>query len=380
MADSPLRVGLISLGFIGKVHAACYQAIPLCFSAPNVSVQIAAVLRSAAGNDENLMRALGNPVETTSMDFFLDQGLDLVDICSPNFLHHGQIMAALNKNIAVYCEKPLALNLSEARGIVKAARDARVLTHTAFTMRYNPAVQQAKAILTSGVLGEIYNFRAHLFHNSYMDPKRPISWRLQKAASGGGSLADLGIHMIDILRYLLGEVDWVKCRTRTLIPERPIAAGATETTAVDVDDWALCMLGLRNQAEGVLEVTRMSGGVGDSIRLEIFGSQGSIDIDFSQNGLIRYYDQKRKSFLPAGDGFSTPQGEHAMADLLPPAKTSLGSFYDSHLGSIHDFLLNIHEQKESAANFQAALSAQEVLEAAYLSASSNIEKIALPLP
>lgn len=380
MADSPLRVGIIGLGFIGKVHAHCYQSIPLCFNAPKVSVQIAAVLRSAVGRDENLLRTLGNPVETTSMDVFLEQDLDLVDICSPNYLHHDQIMAALSKKTAIYCEKPLALNLSEARAAVQSTREAAVLTHTAFMMRYNPAVQQAKSILDSGVLGEIYNFRAHLFHNSYMDMSRPISWRLRKAASGGGSLADLGIHLIDILRYLLGEVDWVKCRTRTLIPQRPIAAGSTETAPVDVDDWALCMLGLKNQAEGVLEVTRMSGGMGDSSRLEIFGSQGSIDIDFSENGLIRYYDQRSKSYLPAGEGFSTPKGEHAMAGLLPPAKTSLGSFYDSHLGSIHDFLLNIREQKESGANFQAALKAQEILEAAYLSASRDIEKIRLPLP
>ena len=142
----------------------------------------------------------------------------------------------------------LGLNLDQARESTLAAKSAGVLTHTAFTMRYVPAVQQAKAILAAGALGEIYNFRIHYFHNSYMDPLRPMSWRLKKETSGGGSLADLGIHMIDMVGYLLGDVDWVKCQTRTFITQRPLAAGSSQMADVDVDDWALCTLGLKEQS------------------------------------------------------------------------------------------------------------------------------------
>ncbi len=226
MPESPLRVGLIGLGFIGKVHAHCYQSIPFCISQPEVQAQVCAVLRSSLGKDAEILRSLGNPLETTSMEEFFSQGLDLVDICSPNWLHFSQIQAALEKGLNISCEKPLALNLAQARTCARAAEKAGVLTHTSFTMRYTPAVQQAKAILAAGVLGEIYNFRIHYFHNSYMDPMRPISWRLQKAVSGGGALADLGIHMIDMANYLLGEAAWVSCRTRTFIAARPTAAGS----------------------------------------------------------------------------------------------------------------------------------------------------------
>ncbi len=256
---------------------------------------------------------------------------------------------------------------------------AGVFTHTAFTMRYVPAVQQAKAILSAGALGEIFNFRIHYFHNSYMDPARPISWRLQKATSGGGSLTDLGIHMIDMVGFLLGEADWVKCRTRTFITQRPITSGSTKTAEVDVDDWALCMLGLKNDSEGVIEVTRMSGGMGDSCRIEIFGSLGSIEIDFNQPGSVRYYDQKRKQYQLGSQDFHTPSGDRSISEWLPASKFSLGWFKDAHLGSIMDFLLNISENKQSSANFDAALKAQEILEAAYISAGSNTEKINLPL-
>ena len=87
------------------------------------------------------------------MEEFLSQNLDLVDICSPNEFHHDQVKAALEKGIAVYCEKPLGLNLAQARESSLAAKNAGVLTHTAFTMRYVPAVQQAKAILAAGRFG-----------------------------------------------------------------------------------------------------------------------------------------------------------------------------------------------------------------------------------
>ena len=380
MTGSPLRVGIIGLGYIGKVHAHCYQSLPHCFPDSKIQAQLVSVLRSGIGRDKKFLHSLGNPLETTSTDNFFSQNLDLVDVCSPNEFHHDQVKAALEKGIAVYCEKPLGLNLSQVRESSLAAKSAGVLTHTAFTMRYAPAVQQAKAILAAGALGEIFNFRIHYFHNSYMDPMRPISWRLKKATSGGGSLADLGIHMIDMVIHLLGDVDWVRCQTRTFITQRPLAAGISQMGEVDVDDWALCVMGLKSKAEGSIEVTRMSGGLGDSCRVEIFGSLGSIEIDFSQSGAVRFYDQRRKQYQLGCEGFALPAGERPLGTLLPQHKLSLGWFKDAHLGSIYDFLLDILEKKDSSANFEAALKAQEVLEAAYLSADHNSEKVNLPLP
>jgi predicted dehydrogenase len=380
MDSSPLRVGIIGFGYIGKVHAQCYLSIPHCFPEPKARVKIVSILRSGLGRDAEILGSLGNPFETTSMDEFLSQDLDLVDICSPNEFHHDQVKAALEKRVAIYCEKPLGMNLMQAHESASLAKSTGVFTHTAFTMRYVPAVQQAKAILAAGALGEIYNFRIHYFHNSYMDPMRPMSWRLRKETSGGGSLADLGIHMIDMVGYLLGDVDWVSCQTRTFITQRPLTAGNTQMEVVDVDDWALCSLSMKNKTVGSIEVTRMSGGLGDSCRIEIFGSQGSIEIDFSESGNVKYYDHRRKQYQLGSEGFSIPPGERPLSEVLPQHKFSLGWFKDAHLGSIYSFLLDIQEHRESSANFDAAQKAQEILEAAYLSAARNSEKIHLPLP
>ena len=379
MTKDSVQVGLVGLGFIGKIHAHAYQAIPYCFGNSEVQADLRALLRTHVGGDVELLRSLGSPFETAQPQEFINQDLDMVDVCSPNYLHPEHVKLALEKGKHVYCEKPLGANLAQARELAEAAEKAGVLTHSAFTMRYYPAAQQAKRILAAGVLGEIYNFRAYLFHNSYMDPQRPTSWRLQKSVSGGGALTDLGVHSIDLVRYLLGDAKWVQCRTRTFITQRPKSAGSTEMVPVDVDDWALCMLELENGARGSIETTRMCGGVSDTSRVQIFGSEGSLEIDFMNPMQVSLYDRKRAQTVVGPMDFPLAEGQRALKDIYPPAKLSMGSFIDTHFASIMDFLHCIKENKPSPAGFNESLKAQEVLEAAYLSADRNGETIALPL-
>jgi predicted dehydrogenase len=212
-----------------------------------------------------------------------------------------------------------------------------------------------------------------------MDPLRPISWRLKWATSGGGALADLGVHIIDMVRFILGEVKWVRCSTDTFIKQRPVKPGSSELDSVDVDDWALCMLGLESGPQGVLETTRYSGGLGDSMRFEVFGSQGSAVFDLSQPAHASYYDQTQKQTIFGDLEFPTPERERPLSQIMPVPKLSMGYFRDVHTASIYDFLLNIREGKTSSADFHAAVKAQEILEASYLSAKNDGEKIQLPL-
>lgn len=379
MTDHTIHVGLVGLGFIGKIHAHAYHAIPYCFNAPPAHAELAAVLRSHIGNQAELLQSLGDPLEFSDPEEFYAQALDMIDICTPNSLHLEQARAAFNKKLNVYCEKPLALNLDQARSMAAEAEKAGVLTHTAFTMRYHPAVQQARAILASGAIGEIYNFRAYLFHNSYMDEQRPISWRLRKESSGGGALADLGIHLMDMVYYLLGEAQWVQGFTRTFIQTRPSSSGKQEMEPVDVDDWGLCVLGLQNGACGSIEATRMSGGVTDTNRLQIFGSRGSLEIDFNHSQYAVYYDLQRKQSMLGDQDFTLPAGDRTLEDIYPPHRLSMGAFIDAHFACIMDFLLCIREKRESPLNFKTALKAQEMLEATYLSAARGGEKINLPV-
>ena len=379
MTNNPIKIGLKGFGFIGKIHAQAYQSIPFAFSNPEVTAKINAVMRIRTDRDQEFIQSLGGPIVTADNDTFYKQDLDLVDICTPNLLHKEQALDALTHKTHLYVEKPLGMDLDQAREIAKAARSAGVLTHTAFMMRYFPAIQQVKAIIASGVLGEIYHFRAQYFHHSYMDPQRPISWRLQQASSGGGALADLGVHMIDMTRYLMGEAVFVNCRTRTFISQRPETAGSSKLITVDVDDWALCTIGLISGGQGIIEVTRLSGGIGDSTRMEVYGTKGSVVFDLNDPLHCEYYDQKSKQHHSGSLDFPTPENEIIQTNCWPPAKMSLGSFLNAHTASIYHFLQCIRGGKQSPLNFDDAVKTQEILEAAYLSAGRNSETIKLPL-
>jgi len=377
-AAPQLNVGLIGLGFIGKMHANAYRAIPLCFPEPVVTANLDAVLRSKLDTEQDFMRSLGNPFATTDPDAFFNRKLDIVDVCSPNYLHFEQVSRAIERGMHVYCEKPLANNLAEARKLAEQARKAGVQTHVALIFRYLPAVRQMKAIIEAGELGEVFHFRTKMFHASYLDPNRPMSWRLKQATSGGGSLMDLGAHLVDLTRYLLGDVAWVKADMRTLITERPVAKGAAEKDVVDVDDWANCTLQMKSGAVGLVEVTRMAGGAGEETSFEVYGSKGALSFQMAQPDTVRFFNAKQGQWQQ-GAIHVPPTAERPIEKVYPNAKFSQGMMTNAHLASAYDFLQSVAEGRPSAVNFDTAAATQEVLEAAYRSAERYGELVELPV-
>ncbi len=253
------------------------------------------------------------------------------------------------------------------------------MTHTAFVLRYLPAIRQIKALLQAGELGEIFNFRAHMFHSSYLDANRPMSWRLRHAESGGGAFADLGAHLVDMLQYLLGRVTGVQAESATFITNRPASKGDPHRELVDVDDWMLCRLEMQSGARGVVEVTRMAAGAGEETTLEIFGSLGAAAFHISQPDAVRFYNIKQGRWMQGSVPLLPVAGERPLEKIYPSAKFSQGLMTNVHLASAYDFLQCIAEAKPSALDFQSGLAVQEVLEAAYLSAAHSGERIRLPL-
>ena len=374
-----LKVGLIGLGYIGKIHAIAYRSIPTCMESPKVTAEMAAVLRSGRGAEADVHEEFGFGIVTHDPDAFFAQPLDLVDICTPNFLHRGQVEQALGCGMPVYCEKPLANTLTEARAMADLARGRGALTQVAFVLRYLPAIRQMKALLAAGEIGEVLNCRAHMFHSSYLDPERPMSWRLRRSESGGGALVDLGSHLIDLLRYLVGEVKWVRSEMRTVVPDRPALRGSSQRETVDVDDWAHCVLGLEGDAVGTIEVTRMAAGAGEATTVEVYGRKGALAFHISEPETIRHHDLRRNQWLQGRIEASAPPGERPIGALWPAGKYSQGTMVNAHLAAAYDFLQCVSEGKPSSVDFAAGLAAQEVLEAAYASAARGGDRVALPL-
>lgn len=374
-----LNVGLIGLGYIGKIHATAYRDIPLCFSDPVLTANMKAVLRSQLQTETAFMDEVGFDVRTEDPQEFFASSLDLVDICTPNVLHLEQARQAIRRGLPVYCEKPLAMNLAEARQMTGLAQEAEILTHVAFVLRYVPAVRQMKALLEAGAIGEVLNFRAIMFHSSYLDTQRPMSWRLRRSESGGGAFADLGAHLIDLTHFLLGPVKFVSAWTRTVIEQRPSSKGSSQLEEVDVDDWIHCRLLLQDGVPGHLEATRMAAGASEATSFEIYGRKGALRFDIGEPNYVKFYDLDAGTWSDGAVAAPEPAGERPLRSLWPSGKYSQGLMTDAHLASIYDFLQCILEGKPSNLGFEAGLAVQEVLEAGYLSADRGGDQIELPL-
>jgi len=190
---------------------------------------------------------------------------DILDICTPNFLHREEIEKAIGCGIKnIYCEKPLTGVYDEEKRLVELAGANEVNNRIGLVFRYLPAVVRTKRMIRDGLIGEIINFNCHMYHQSYLNPNRPMSWRLQKEKSRGGALVDLGIHLIDMVQYVLGPIKQVRGLTKTMIKERPSDAGIAP---VDVDDFAHLDLMLEKGACGVMEVSRLAAGKGEDTHL-----------------------------------------------------------------------------------------------------------------
>ncbi len=372
-----LNVGLIGLGYIGKIHTIAYRDIGLCFGNAPVVANLAAVLRSRLDTEAQAMRSY--ELATTDAAKFFAQPLDVVDVCSPNCLHLEHVEPALKAGTAVYCEKPLAATLKDAQAMARLAQDTGVLTQMAFVLRFLPAIRQMKALIAAGEIGEVLHFRARLFHGSYLDPQRPMSWRLRCADSGGGAFMDLGAHLVDLTHYLLGRASTVRALTRTFICERCTLPGGEERQPVDVDDWTLCTLGLKSGAVGVLEATRVASGARDDTEFSIFGSKGSLHFHISDPLFARWHDFRRGQWTQGAIDAGPVPGERPIAQVWPAGKYSQGPFTDTHLAAAYSFLLDVAEGQPSMVDFQAGLAAQEVVEAVYRSAARGGDTIHLPL-
>jgi predicted dehydrogenase len=207
-------------------------------------------------------------------------------------------IAAANNGKHVFCEKPLAFNLKDAKEMLDAVRKAGVVNMVNFNYRVVPALALAQEMIKAGEIGEIRHFRATYLQDWLTDPKFPMNWRLRKEAAGSGAHGDLNAHHVDMARYLVGhEITDVVGAQKTFITERPAegrSAGLTATAGegtekVTVDDATLFLAKFGNGALGSFEATRLAPGRKNYNRVEINGSKGSIVFNFEEMNVLDFY-------------------------------------------------------------------------------------------
>lgn len=360
-------------GSIGRIHTLSYRELPMLYPGKLPKIHLAAVCTARQETARAAAEEGGYALWVTDVEELARQAsVDVVDCCTPNHLHRPTLLAAIAAGKHVYCEKPLALNAAEAREIVREAGKAGVSVGLTFNYRFVPAVMRARQMIADGALGEVYSFRAEYYHTGYQDPLRPLTWRMKKELSGGGALVDMGSHLIDLIRHLLGEFTSVNAVTRTFIRERPIERGSRQLGEVTVDDAAWLQVRLQGGSVGSIEVSRFATGTLDDLKLEIFGSKGALRFNLMDANWLYWFDATRAGGFMGGDqGWTRLETvQHYRGASTPPARSILG-WTRTHAECQYTFLRAIAEGRDPEPGILDGLRTQLVMEATYASAQSG---------
>jgi len=298
-----IGVGMLGYAFMGKAHSNAYVRMPFFFYPPPAKPRLVAICGRNKQAVEEAARRYGYEKAVTDWkQVTADPDVQLVDNGLPNNLHSDPCIQAAENGKSIICEKPLAMNNAEAKRMYEAAEKAGVKHMTAFNYRFIPAIQLARDLILRGEIGKILQFRGVYLQEWIMDPKFPLVWRLRKDIAGAGALGDLGAHVLDLARFLVGEVTRVCGMTNTFIGERPLPDDPKKSGKVDVDDAFISLLRFSNGAIGSVEASRFCAGRKNYQRIEIHGSEGTINFNLERLNELEIY----KNSDPADErGFKT---------------------------------------------------------------------------
>ena len=268
-AGGTVGVGLIGTAFMGRAHARGYQSVASMTWPP----PLLPTLERVVGRDPNRLAEMASRFgfAGTSDDWRTvveDPGVGLVDNTGPNDLHAEPTIAAARAGKHVICEKPLGRDAAEAFEVWQAVASTGVVHMCAFNYRFVPAIRKLRELVETGALGRPLHFRARYLQDWLSDPKAPFTWRLDAARAGAGAVGDLGSHVADLARYLIGEVAEVAAIATTFTEERPGGR-------VTVDDAFAATVSFTGGASGTLEASRVALGHANDLSIEINGTEGS---------------------------------------------------------------------------------------------------------
>src|SRR6476619_6342925 len=272
-----IGVGMLGYAFMGKAHSNAFKKLSYMAWPPPLVPRLVAI----AGRDEeavaNAARRYGYERWTTDWnDIVTDDQIGLFDNGGPNSLHAEPTIAAAQAGKHVLCEKPLGRTAEESHEVWRRVAATGVKHLCGFNYRFVPAVRLARELIDEGALGEIRHFRGRYLQDWADDPKLD-TWRFDPDQAGSGALGDLGTHVIDLARYLVGELSSVAGIVKTFLKDRR------------VDDAIEAAVEFESGAVGTIESTRLALGRRNAFQWEINGSIGSLYFDMERMNELQVY-------------------------------------------------------------------------------------------
>ena len=274
-----LRAAIIGPGFVGRAHLDALR---------RRGMPIQGVLASSQQRTAEFSRTIGSGQAYDSLQALIDDtSVQVVHICTPNYLHFEQAKAAIEAGKHVMCEKPLAMDTSQSAEIVKLADKHQRVGGVAYNLRYYPLCQEARSIVQRGLIGE-----PRLVHGSFLQDwllyPSDWNWRLEQKLGGElRAISDIGTHWLDLVTWITGrKVTEVCADLATVVPTRrrprgrvqtfQTVQGAADEVKVSTDDYGSVLLHFEESMRGVMTVSQVSAGRKARLWFEIDGSDGSL--------------------------------------------------------------------------------------------------------
>lgn len=278
-----IKAAIVGTGFIGPAHLEALRRIPY--------VEVTALCEVNMELARAKADILGIPNAYTFEEMLQQKDIDVVHICTPNFLHYSQSKAALEAGKHVVCEKPLATKIEEAEELVALAKETGLVNAVHFNLRYYPMVRQMKTMRENGDLGEVYSIMGSYLQD-WLFLKTDYNWRLEPDKSGDSrAIADIGSHLLDLTEYVTGlKVTDVMADFSTVHKTRlkPLKAIETysgkmlqesdyEEVPINTEDHATVMLRFDNGNKGSVTVSQVNAGRKNRLNIEIAGSKSNYE-------------------------------------------------------------------------------------------------------
>jgi predicted dehydrogenase len=345
-----IGIGMLGYAFMGKAHSRAFREIA------RLDSPLRPRLVGLAGRDESAVAEAatryGYERWTTDWRTLVDDpAIGLFDNGGPNALHAEPTIAAAEAGKHVLCEKPLGRDADESHEIWQRVATTGVKHLCGFNYRFVPALRLARELVEAGELGELRHFRGRYLQDWGDDPGLD-TWRFHPDEAGSGAIGDLGTHVIDLARYLVGEIASVSALVRTFVPGRK------------VDDALEAAVEFENGAIGTIEATRLALGRRNALQWELNGSKASIAFDLERLNELQVF----RSDGDRARGFKTvlvSEAEHPFWDLWWPPGHIIG-WGDTFTHEVLHLLRAIAEDTDVAphgATFEDGYRAAEVCDA-----------------
>lgn len=372
-----IGVGLISVGWMGRLHSRAYLAARQLFPELPRHAELVIAADPDEGGRLHAQNDLGYRETTTDYhELLAHPDVDVVSICAPNFLHHRIALDTIAAGKHFWIEKPMGRSAQESREIAEGAAAAGLITGVGFNYRHAPALAEARRIIRSGALGRITNVQLRMMADYASDPKGVFTWRYEQARAGSGVLGDVLSHGFDLAQYLVGRISALSSLTETFIPERPLPAGAstnsfnlgeasTTMQQVENEDYTAMLARFANGAVGVFESTRVAIGPRTEYTVEVYGTEGSLRWDFERMNELQLADDRR--------GYRRIMTDASFGEFghfQPNAGAGIG-FNDLKTVEAALFLRSVAEGRQLAPSAADGWATAEVVEAALRSAESG---------